>query len=322
MTPFGSGAAVSPQAAPTSSDAPPLRGQCHGFRVHSDQALPLLRPATHPGAPLTVRSAPWAPREPDRAPLQQWAPTEHNPRPQRLHRLDDGYGIWIDGLGGYHVAPAVPRITVFGALAAVQWATRLWGVPAALCFGRQDISLHAAAVQVGQAALLITAPGRFGKTTLAAAFARSGHRVLTEDICRCEVHGPPRVHPGPAVLRLRPDAAAHVGAIPGARPVFTDHERVHLALARPGDAAPVPIRAVVALRRQDGPDELERLDPATALPLLWATSFHLPEPADRARCFLGVSALVEQVPVWRLGRQVDYARLPTLVDRLVATCLS
>lgn len=322
MTALGSSAAVESPAAPTGGEPLPLRGQCHGFRVHSAAAQTLLRPATHPGPSLTIRSAPSTPREPDRAPLQHWAATEHNTRPQRLHRLDDGYGIWIDGLGGYHVAPALPRITVFGALAAVQWTTRLWGVPAALCFGHRDISLHAAAVQVGQAALLITAPGRFGKTTLAAAFARSGHRVLTEDICRCEVHGPPRVHPGPAVLRLRPDAAAHVGAIPGARPVFADGERVHLALAPPGDAAPVPIRAVVALRRQDGPDELERLDPAVALPLLWATSFHLPEAADRARCFLGISALVEQVPMWRLGRQVDYARLPALVDRLVATCLS
>ena len=51
-----------------------------------------------------------------------------------------------------------------------------------LCFrARGDTALHAAAVEVDGQAVVLGAPGTFGKTTLAAAFHAAGHRLLSED---------------------------------------------------------------------------------------------------------------------------------------------
>jgi hypothetical protein len=301
-------------------------GACHGFHVCSDLPVALTRSAdlARPMPILSVQQASGSMPEPTEPALREWVPGPGTPFSARLHRLPDGYGMWIDDLGAYHVSPAASRITVPAGVPVANWEPRLWGMPAALCYiARGDVSLHAAAVDVDGSALLFIAPGRFGKTTLAAAFLRAGHRVLAEDMCRCAAHPVPSVYPGPAMLRMRRDSHERLGDLPGTRVALEDDERVHLVMADSlrGGGEPVPIGAVVALQVGSGPTTLEPISAAEAIPLLWATSFNFADRQDRIRCFQGVSAVAGTVPVWRLSRRLEYGGLPSLVEQIVATCV-
>src|SRR4029450_8669179 len=105
---------------------------------------------------------------------------------------------------------------------------------------RGDISLHAAAVEVGNGAVILGAPSRFGKTTLAYAFQQAGHRVLSEDLVCCRP-STCDVIPGPALLRLRPDV--YRSNLPDG--LFVAAERpdryfVGFSPEKAGSGAPVP----------------------------------------------------------------------------------
>ncbi len=303
-----------------------IHGACHGFRVRSDMPLDLTRfaDAAAPMPVLDLHQAAVPEPEPAQQPIYTWVPQPGRPLSGRLHRLPDGYGMWVDGLGVYRVEPSLPRITVPANVPPLLWEPRVWGVPAAICFiTLGDMSFHAAAIDVGGMALLLVGPGRFGKSTLAAAFLRAGHRILSEDICRCTLEPFPAVYPGPAVLRMRRDSWEHLESLPGTRVVMEEDDRIHLVIDPQlrGGSDPVPLRGIVTLEVRSEDTILEQLDPTTAISLLWATSFSFPEPADRTRCFLGVSGLVDRVPVWRLSRSLEYDTLAGLLDRIVTTCL-
>lgn len=310
-------------APPVTVDPEP--GACHGFRVRGETSFALTRPCDGISLPeLEVRQAPAPPPEPAAPPLRTWLPDRRNPFSARLHRVKNGYGFWMDWIGRFLVDPARPRITVWSAGPRTLWEPRLWGLPAALCYmGRGDVSLHAAAVEVEGSALLLVGPSRMGKSTLAGAFLRAGHRILAEDSCRCTPPPAPAVHPGPALLRLRRDVREFLGPLPGTRVVFEERDRIHLALdgAGRGDGAPVPLGAVVLLW---GPAETVRLEPvpaAEAVGLLWSMSFNLSDEGDRARCFRGVAALAGAVPIWRLARPMDDTGPDPAVEEVVKTCL-
>ena len=163
---------------------------------------------------------------------------------------------------------------------------RLWGVPTMLCFlARGDVPLHAAAVNVGGEAVLLAAPGYYGKTTLAAGFDAAGYRVLAEDVACIRFAPEPHVVPGPALLRVRGDVAESFD-LPGARAVAESDNRVHFSLdpARRGDCTPVPLHAIVLLRKGEDGIALERVAAADTLRDLWLLSFRLPTLEDRDRC--------------------------------------
>lgn len=305
----------------------PIVGACHGFQVRSDLPISLTRSAdlSRPMSTLDVCQATHPLPEPEQTPVREWVSSPGKPFSARLHQLGDGYGMWIDGFGAYAVNVELPQITVPAELPPARWESRLWGIPAVLCFAALgDLSLHAAVADVGGSAVILVGPGRFGKTTLAAAFLQAGHRVLAEDLCRCAVEPVPVVYPGPAMLRMRRDSFQRLGDFPGTSVGIEEDDRVHLVLdpSFRGGGQAVPIKAIITLQVSSGLTTLERLDPTMAIPLLWATSFNLPEPDDRSRCFLGVAGLASRVPIWRLTRQLNYDELPGLVDRIVTTCLS
>lgn len=295
------------------------RGTCHGFDIDTGLPLRLARRTGGGDEALEVRRTDTSPAEPDATPLRRWDPEPGRPFSGRLHCLADGYGFWADELAFFRVEPREGRIQVAPAAESAHWEPRLWGVPTALCFiARGDLSLHAAAIEVDGRGLLLAAPGRSGKTTLAAAFHVAGHRVLAEDLCRCRVDPVPVAYPGPAMLRLRHDSYEKLRPIPHARVTAQDSDRVHVALdeAVRGDGTAVPLGAIVTVNIDEGPPRLERAAPEAAIPDLWAMSFHLPTDSDRARCFRGVAALAHAVPVWRLTRRPTYEGLPGLVEQL------
>jgi hypothetical protein len=240
----------------------------------------------------------------------------------QIYADGDAYRLWTDREGWFRIDPSGPSITAPPSDDPIRLEERLLGIPLLLCFLRRgDLPLHAAVVEIEGRAVLLAAPGHFGKTTLATAFLRAGHRVLSEDIACCRFAPVPSVLPGPAMLRVRTPAGRGPD-IPYTRPVARDPGRIHLSIENPirggGDA--VPLGAVIFLRPGAGAGELERVDPGRALPDLWSLSLKLPTDADRARCFDGAVRLADRVPIWNLRRALRFETLPWLVDRICETC--
>jgi hypothetical protein len=299
-----------------------VSGVVFGFEVDSPLDFTFLREGA--GDRIEVRETDPGP-EPGIEPVLEWKPRPDNPFQARLYGDPSRYGVWIDGMGGFGVEPDVPRVHVPPDAHPILREERTWGVPTALCFShRGDLPLHASAIEIGGKALVFCGPGRFGKTTLAAAFLRAGHRVLSEDLVCSRSGGEPSVLPGPAVLRIRPDVQARLGPLEGTRVVFRDEERIHLALEDElrGSGEPVPLAGVVILRRGLPDIHLYQVEPERFLPELFTVSFNLPSDADRARSFSGVVDLASAVPLWLLDRPLEFATLDEIVDRVATTCLT
>lgn len=296
------------------------KGSCFGFTVRS--AMPFVYTRGGTGDPLEVVESDGGPPRP--APLLvEWTPTTARPFHARLFGDEEHYDFWVEGAGWFGVDPHVPRIVAPPGDAGVSREERIWGVPALLCFAaRGDVPLHAAAIEVDGGAILVTAPGRFGKTTLAGAFAAAGYRLLAEDMSCCRIEDPPLVLPGPAMLRLRRDVHPHL-RVPTARTVAEDAARVHFALDDDvrGDGEPVPIRAIFFLRPGADRCEVVPVDPLRAVPDLWAQSFRLPIQEQRARRFCHIVDLATRVPLWDLTRPQGFERLPEVVERVVGVCV-
>ncbi len=300
-----------------------MTGIVFGYEVDSPLAPTYLRAGL--GHPLMVAEADAGP-EPRTEPILEWRPRPGNPVQARLHGEPARYEVWIDAMGGFVVEPDLPRITIPPTPDTVRREERLWGVPAALCFSRRgDLPLHASAVEVDGRALVFCAPGRFGKTTLATAFLRSGYRVLSEDlVCVRQEGRDPALLPGPAMLRVRPDVADRLGPVEGTSVVLREDERVHLAMRDDlrGTGDPVPLAGIVILKRGLPDITLYRVEAERFLPELFSVSFNLPTDAERARSFGGVVDLADSVPLWLLDRPLEFATLDEVVDRVVTTCLS
>jgi hypothetical protein len=293
----------------------PARGTCYGYDIRSEQDFGYLRHGA--GDPLEVSlGAP--PDHPPGELLREMLPPVF-PRHVRLHADGDGYRLWIDGSGWFAIDPHAPRIIVPEGEESVRREERIWGLPTLLCFlARGDVPLHASCVEIEGRALLLAGPGRFGKTTLAAAFAADGHRVLAEDLV-CLRPGPaPAVIPGPAMLRVRLDVVDAL-SIPGAAELLRDTDRAHLSLAASerGTCDPVPLAGIVLLSEADTDPRLERVTGPDVVRDLWAVSFHLPTDDDWARCFRGVAGLADSTTTWSLARRRRLDDLHATLDCLV-----
>ena len=86
-----------------------------------------------------------------------------------------------------------------------------------------------------------------------------------------------------------------------------------------GDGRPVPIRALVFLRKSPEKIFLERVKGGEALPDLWTLSFRFQSVAERWRSFSQLAQLAAAVPVWNLHRPLHVANLREVVSRLVET---
>jgi hypothetical protein len=294
-----------------------VSGACFAFRPVSDLAFEYLRDGD--GEPLEVREREDAGDQPRGPLICEWTPIPQKRSWARLY--DDGgrYRLWIEGGGTFRVDPTTPSVELPAGLeATIRREERLWGVPALLCFlARGDLPLHAAAVDVEGEAVLLAAPGYSGKTTLAAAFDAAGYRVLSEDVSCIRLSSPPTLVPGPAMLRIRGDVAGGL-SLPGAREVAAGDDRVHFSLdpSRRGDCGPLPVRALVLLRRSEDGIALKRVSAGDALRELWPLSFRLPGIEDGARCFQGITALADTVRVWNLSRALSLDDLDRVVETI------
>lgn len=295
----------------------PIAGSCYGFAVHSSLDFRFLRDGAGRDLDLFVSRDPVDVN--GATMLQEWSSPEAPRHPMRVYRDGELYRVFSD-LGWFTVDPAAPSIAVPDTeldIGREQVAT-VTGM--LLCFhAAGDTGLHAAAVEVDGEAIVLAAPGTFGKTTLAAAFWRAGYRVLTEDLVCLRSSAGPYAVPGPAMIRLRRDVAEQL-ELPDAEVIIETPGRVCFALAgsRRGTSDPVPIRAVVILlpAEKDG----SRLEPANkpdAIRDLWTLSALFPTEEDYARRFAAVADLAEAVPVYNLYRELRFDELDRTIERIV-----
>jgi hypothetical protein len=236
------------------------------------------------------------------------------------------FGFWASDGGWYLVDPHEPSVTIAptGGALTLTGEVRMFGVPSSLiALERGDLSMHAAAVEIGGKAVLLAGPSRYGKTTLGAAFAAAGHRLLTEDMTRCTLAGGASVYPGPAVVRLRPDVAEGF-RLEGESQIVTERERVFVILggSMRGSGAAVPLAAILFLRHEAERLELAPVSTADAIRDLWTLSFSLPNDASRAAVFERVTDLVANVPVLDLRRELSLETLPQVVTLVEAFVVS
>jgi hypothetical protein len=254
-----------------------------------------------------------------------WRPRPDNPFEGRLIRTPSGFAYWASDAGWFTVDPLSGTIGLSPGRFTLRRELRLLGIPLSLCaFELGDITIHAAAIEVEGAAVLLAGPSRSGKTTLAAAFCAAGHRLLAEDSTRCGVIGSPVVHPGPAAIRLREDVAARL-RLPGSPADAADDTeagdpgRVPIVLdadAR-GTGAHVPLAAILFLRSELGEVHLEPVPSMAAIRDLLALTFHPPTPAGRAMAFSRIADLVRGVSVLDLYRPQTIESLDDVLESVV-----
>jgi hypothetical protein len=289
-------------------------GACYGFGVTSSVPLEYLREGG--GDPLEVVASARSKHNRGDQRMLEWQASRDQPLDAELWSNGVGFRLRIGDAGWFSVEPGEGRIEIpeNGGLRAEE---RLWGIPIVLAFrARGDFPLHAAAVEVDGAAILFAGPRTYGKTTMAAAFHRAGHRVLAEDTSCLRLGRAPSVVPGPAMLRIRRDVARALD-FPRARRLAEDLDRVHYALDDPGDCTPVPLRAVVFLDEGRGPG-LEAVEVQQAIRDLWALSFRIPTEEDVSLSFFDVTDLADAVPVFRFTRLLDLDQLDRHVEAVLA----
>jgi hypothetical protein len=306
-----------------------FQGSCFGFAVRSTLPFAYLRQGG--GTPLQITEFDGAASTPPGPVIATWKGGPDNIE-TRVHSAGDGYRLWLEYVGWFRIDARLPEIGVPDLpprakdsapreqLMAWREAS-LWGLPAVLCsMVRGSFPVHAASVDVAGSGLLLGAPGRFGKTTLAAAFLKAGHRILSDDMACCELAPEPAVLPGPAVVRLRRDVAKWL-ELPSTRVAFTTDPKVALAVAPElrGNGRPVPLRAIVLLHKSEAGPRLARASVSDAVRDVFVLS---PKAVlDPGGAFIDAARIVETVPVWYLDRKLEIASLPELVEMIVQSCL-
>ena len=293
-------------------------GSCFGYEIHTSLPFRFLRGGQ--GEPLEVylHSTTTLPTV-GATLLHEWPADEYQPIAVTLYAAERGYQLRM-GDEWFLVDPEARRIGVPETTDELGREERALGLPMMLCFNRRgDLSFHAAAVDVGGAALIIGAPTQSGKTTLAAAFWREGHRVLSEDLACVRMGPEPVVIPGPTMLRLRPDMAEQMG-VASMPDVISGRGRFRIVQDDDGlsGADPVPVRAVIMLVGESDHVSMTAMPSVEAIPHLWELVFRMPEHFDSAQCFADVADLAGRVPVWALRRPMTVESLPGVVAALAS----
>jgi hypothetical protein len=232
-----------------------------------------------------------------------------------LMQYSDGTRFWLD-------VPAGEVWTTWpDPLTLEDTATYLLGpVMGHFLRRRGALCLHGSAVLLDGRCVVFAGPPGAGKSTLAAAMARTGHRILAEDVCRIErVGGSWVVQPGYPRIRLWDDAADLIRVPAGSLPLLTPNwDKRFLPL---GDGAspafhdrPERLAAVFVLaprRAMPEPAHVQALAGQQALAELAANTYgtRLLGRDQRSTEFAALGELARAVPVRALTLNADGARL-------------
>ncbi|MGA8035688.1 MAG: hypothetical protein WA823_06845 [Candidatus Acidiferrales bacterium] len=243
---------------------------------------------------------------------------------QNLLRLEysDGAQFWVDR-GGTEIWSVWPE-----SLSIDDTATYFLGPVLGLVLRLRGIPcLHASAISFGGRAVAFVGAEGAGKSTTAAALARKGLIVISDDIVALEEQTDRiLVKPAYPYLCLWPESVTALYGSPDALPRFAaNYEKRCLSLARQSlefAADPLPLSCIYILgaRRSDGPPAIEPVPALEALLTLVANTYatNMLDTAMRAREFESLGRLMRRVPVRRVRAHSDPAR----IDDLCATILA
>ena len=281
-----------------------------------------------------------APLPPDAAPDWRLRADDHPPAPCatpplaevadgelriRLHALGDGWRLAYDDTGTYDVSADGARWTwhrVPGAAPELVQADVLGRVAALALAARGALPLHGSCVTLGGRGVVFLGGKHFGKSTLAAALASAGARLVADDMAVIHPGPPARLRPGVPLLRLWNEAAAQVDGIGGTR---IDGEKQTLADLPPArvETRPAPLAAIYVLHPVDAAEEPARRARLSPMDAVLAMMAHAklgpllrgpPAAAHLSRA----SAVAAGVPSYTLTVARGFERLPDVVERIVA----
>lgn len=236
----------------------------------------------------------------------------------KLLRLDysDGAQFWV-ARDGKSVWAAWPE-----SLSIDDTATYLLGPVLGLILRLRGVTcLHASAIAFGQRALAFVGAAGAGKSTTAAALAREGLAVLSDDIVALqEASGLFLVKPAYPYLCLWPESVVSLYGTADALPAFTEnYDKRCLSLARESlnfADAPVPLACVYILgERAISPAPIiESLPAQEALLTLVANTYatNMLDSHMRKREFETLGRLMQRVPVRRIRAHSDPSRIASL----------
>jgi hypothetical protein len=188
---------------------------------------------------------------------------------------------------------------------------------------RGQIVLHASSVEVSGKAVVFCGASGAGKSTLAAALARRGYRMLTDDVCAITLAGgrAPIVHPDGRQLKLwvRAIEELKLQANCGARV----QDRLEKFYVQPGNTAmdALPIGAVYGLRRGGAADAvgIERLNVVDSTVLLRKHAYRpflVARLDQKEHYFRAATQFMHTSGLFLLTRPFDFTTIPEVISRL------
>jgi hypothetical protein len=223
--------------------------------------------------------------------------------------IDGAHWVHVPGRGAYTFpretgdVTAVPEPGTEGHL--VEDTFRRIILPLALQAQGHE-ALHASAVRTSAGVVALCAVAGTGKSTLACALSRRGHRLWADDAVCLEFAAGRGVdvRPLPFTLRLRPASAAFFGGAPRQGAVRVPEETAPLA------------QILVIERAESGSPEIERLPPAEAFREVLTHGYCF-DVHDRARNQTMVRhylELVDRIPAYRVKVSGGLDRLDDTLD--------
>jgi hypothetical protein len=192
---------------------------------------------------------------------------------------------------------------------------------------RSAVCLHASAVALGGWAVALVGPAGAGKSTTAAAFARRGFPVLSDDVSSLGVRGETLlVHPGNPRLRLWSQSAQALFGAPDALPRLTPNwDKLCLDLGGNDfafQATPLSLGAVYVLGKRSGNMRAPYMEPLSLQEsfLELVRNAYVASWLDRAMMVMDFELfgrLVRCVPVRRVIPHEDPTRLPALCQAIL-----
>ncbi len=186
--------------------------------------------------------------------------------------------------------------------------------------------LHASAVAIDGRAVALVGPSGCGKSSTAAAFARLGYPVLTDDIAALSEDGNRfKVQPAYPRVRLWPESVQALFGRAEALPRITPTWEKRFLDLRGGDHRfqphPLPLAAVYFLEpRSDGASpRVEAIGGRAGLMSLVAHSYatRLLDNSMRRREFESLARLAAAVPMRRVTPSADFTRIAELCETIV-----
>jgi hypothetical protein len=191
---------------------------------------------------------------------------------------------------------------------------------------RNTVSLHASAVSIGGSAIAVLGPAGSGKSTTAAAFARRGYGVLSDDVVALK----PRndsfwVQPGYPNVLLWPESVRALYGSEDALPRITpDWEKCYLDLLESGFEfirEPLPLAAIYVLCKRSTDTHTQLIQPVSgkaALMELISNTYvsYLTDRSMRSRDFELLGWVAAHVPIRRVTPHSDPAQLSRMCDRI------